>query len=117
MEEQKKGMKSMEVEEPTLRAENFSFENCIAMSKKKEVIDPLYQDPVFGGEVTTGLKKQVSAMQSKLNEINEQYSWRDFADMHPPSLINYVNILEEVNEKLNEDEKSLTYLYNLTESS
>lgn len=61
----------MEVEEePTFQAEEFSFDNCIALAKKKEVIDPLLNDPVFGGEVTTALKKQISSMQTRLNEIS-----------------------------------------------
>ena len=75
----------MEVEGPTFLAEEFSFDTCTSLSKRKEatgirilslnspilpMIDPLLHDPVFGGEVTTALKKQISSMQTKLNEIS-----------------------------------------------
>jgi hypothetical protein len=106
----------MEVEdEQIIIAEDFSFDNAITISKKKEVTNDLQNDPVFGGEISTPLKLQITEMQTKLNEIEEQYSAKDFSDMHPRSLVNYIKILEDLNDKLTEDENNLTYLYNLTQ--
>jgi hypothetical protein len=105
-----------------IRAEEFSFEDCMLIARKKEAAAmalsggladaSLQYDPVFAGEITTGLKKQINQMQARLSEIEDSCSPKDFTELHAHSLLRYVALLEDLNEKLTEDESQLTYLYN-----
>jgi hypothetical protein len=105
-----------------IRAEEFSFDDAMLIARKKEAAAlavnggladaSLQYDPVFAGEISTGLKKQINVMQARLTEIDDSCSAKDFTELHAHSLMRYVALLEDLSERLTEDENDLTYLYN-----